>query len=177
MKEDLNFVGAQLTEVTTLYAVGYLMWGLPSGHGTPMFLTFNWRMTGETSGIIPNNLLLTYFKPRNFFPFMITAWSFLTMVNAAARKPTDLMAIRFIQGYFESCVFAGTQFILGSWYTKQELGRRTGLFTASGLAGGMFGGFLQSGIYSSMNGLQGLEGWRWLYIVRPIWWDQHLKKA
>ncbi|KAI4596372.1 hypothetical protein KJ359_005501 [Pestalotiopsis sp. 9143b] len=25
MKEDLGFVGAQLTEVTTLYAVGYLV--------------------------------------------------------------------------------------------------------------------------------------------------------
>ncbi|QKX60329.1 uncharacterized protein TRUGW13939_07472 [Talaromyces rugulosus] len=90
------------------------------------------------------------------------------MVNATARKPQDLMAIRFIQGYFESCVFAGTQYILGSWYTKQELGRRTGLFTASGLAGGMFGGFLQTGIYSSMDGLRGLEGWRWLYIICGI---------
>lgn len=108
---------------------------------------------------------------------MITAWSCLTMVNAAARSPRDLMAIRFIQGYFESCVFAGTQYILGSWYTKPELGRRTGLFTASGLAGGMFGGFLQSGIYSSMDGLQGLEGWRWLYIVRPIYRHEHFKKG
>jgi ACS family pantothenate transporter-like MFS transporter len=99
------------------------------------------------------------------------------MVNATARNPKDLMAIRFIQGYFESCVFAGTQYILGSWYTKQELGRRTGLFTASGLAGGMFGGFLQSGIYSSMDGLRGLEGWRWLYIVRPIYFNELLKRA
>jgi ACS family pantothenate transporter-like MFS transporter len=96
---------------------------------------------------------------------MIVIWSCLTMVNAAARNPTDLMVIRFFQGYAESCVFAGTQFILGSWYTKAELGKRTGLFTASGLAGGMFGGFLQAGIYTSMNGLHGLPGWRWLYIV------------
>ncbi|KAK2774570.1 pantothenate transporter liz1 [Colletotrichum kahawae] len=67
--------------------------------------------------------------------------------------------------YFESCIFAGTQYILGSWYTKKELGQRTGLFTASGLAGGMFGGFLQTAIYSSMNGLHGMPGWKWLFIV------------
>ncbi|KAL4908786.1 hypothetical protein BDW74DRAFT_165540 [Aspergillus multicolor] len=144
MREDLGFQGAQLTTVTTLYAVGYLI------------------------GIVPNNLLLTYFKPKRFFPAMITIWALLTMVNAAARKPTDLMAIRFFQGYFESCVFAGTQYILGSWYTKSELGQRTGLFTASGLAGGMFGGFLQAGIYSSMNGLHGLPGWRWLFLISGI---------
>lgn len=96
---------------------------------------------------------------------MIIVWSLFTIANAAGRKPQDLMIIRFFQGYFESCIFAGTQYILGSWYTKRELGKRTGLFTASGLAGGMFGGFLQTGIYDSMNGLHGLPGWRWLYIV------------
>lgn len=78
------------------------------------------------------------------------------------------MIIRLFQGYFESCIFAGTQYILGSWYTKRELGKRTGLFTASGLAGGMFGGFLQTGIYDSMNGLHGLPGWRWLFIVSVL---------
>lgn len=87
------------------------------------------------------------------------------MINAVARTPQHLMAIRFFQGYFESCVFAGTQYILGSWYTKSELGQRTGLFTASGLAGGMFGGFLQAAIFSSMDGLHGLPGWKWLFLV------------
>ena len=96
---------------------------------------------------------------------MITLWALLTMANAAAQKPQDLMAIRFFQGYAESCIFAGTQYILGSWYTKQELGKRTAIFTASGLGGGMFGGFLQSAIHKSMQGLAGLPGWRWLYIV------------
>ncbi|KAI2601889.1 retrograde regulation protein 2 [Hypoxylon sp. NC1633] len=144
MKEDLDFQGAQLTEVNTLYSVGYLI------------------------GIIPNNMLLTYFKPGRFFPFMIVLWAFLTMCNAAAGRPEHLMAIRFFQGYAESCIFAGTQYILGSWYTKKELGKRTALFTASGLAGGMFGGFMQAGIYRSMNGLSGLAGWRWLYIIDGI---------
>ncbi|KAK7747575.1 hypothetical protein SLS62_009074 [Diatrype stigma] len=144
MKEQLGFEGAQLTIITTLYSVGYLI------------------------GIIPNNMLLTYFRPGNFFPFMITVWAGLTMCNAAARHPRDLMAIRFFQGYAESCIFAGTQYILGSWYTKKELGKRTALFTASGLAGGMFGGFLQSGIHKSMNGLAGLPGWRWLYLIDGI---------
>ena len=96
---------------------------------------------------------------------MIVVWGILCMVNAAAQSPRDLMAIRFFQGYAESCIFAGTQYILGSWYTEKELGKRTGLFTSSGLAGGMFGGFIQSGIYASMNGSAGLTGWRWLFIV------------
>ncbi|KAJ5094868.1 hypothetical protein N7456_010729 [Penicillium angulare] len=36
--------------------------------------------------------------------------------------------------------FQGTHYLLGSWYTEEELGKRSGLFTSSGIAGGMFAG-------------------------------------
>src|SRR5436305_3226002 len=87
------------------------------------------------------------------------------MVTAAAQKPQDIMAIRFFQALFESSTFVGTHYILGSWYTERELGKRSGIFTASGLAGTMFGGFLQTAIYSGLNGHSGLAGWRWLFII------------
>lgn len=85
------------------------------------------------------------------------------MVTAAAQKPQDIMAIRFFQALFESSTFVGTHYILGSWYTEKELGKRSGIFTASGLAGTMIGGFIQTGIHSSMDGLRGMSGWRWLF--------------
>lgn len=88
------------------------------------------------------------------------------MVTAAVSSPQGIMAIRFFLGVAESLAFVGTHYILGSWYTEKELGKRSGIFTASGLAGTMFGGFIQAGIHSSMNGLHGLSGWRWLFIVR-----------
>lgn len=50
-------------------------------------------------------------------------------------------------------------------YTEHELGKRSGIFTASGLVGTMIGGFIQTGIHSSMDGLLGMAGWRWLFII------------
>ena len=90
------------------------------------------------------------------------------MATAAAQKPQDIMAIRFFQAMFEASTFVGTHYILGSWYTEKELGKRSGIFTASGLAGTMIGGFIQTGIHSSMDGLQGLSGWRWLFVIDGI---------
>jgi hypothetical protein len=32
----------------------------------------------------------------------------------------------------------------------------------------MFSGYLQTGLYSSMNGTHGLAGWRWLFILDGV---------
>ncbi|XP_014551885.1 hypothetical protein COCVIDRAFT_111699 [Bipolaris victoriae FI3] len=144
MREELSFKGNQLNQINTVFTVGY------------------------TIGQVPCNIALYYVKPRYFFPLCMVAWGALTMVTAAAQKPQDIMAIRFFQALFESSTFVGTHYILGSWYTEKELGKRSGIFTASGLAGTMIGGFIQTGIHSSMDGLRGMSGWRWLFIIDGI---------
>ncbi|KAE8354145.1 major facilitator superfamily domain-containing protein [Aspergillus coremiiformis] len=141
MKEELNFQGNQLNVINTVFTVGYIL------------------------GQIPSNLALTYVAPRIFFPVMIVLWGGLTMITAAVHNPQSIMAIRFFLGLAESSTFVGTHYILGAWYTEKELGKRSGIFTASGLAGTMFGGFIQSGIHSSLDGTRGLSGWRWLFII------------
>ncbi|KAF7125439.1 hypothetical protein CNMCM5793_001617 [Aspergillus hiratsukae] len=141
MKEELAFHGNQLNVINTIFTVGYIL------------------------GQVPSNLALTYFRPRIFFPAMILIWGGLTMITAAVHNPQGIMAIRFFLGLAESSTFVGTHYILGSWYTEEELGKRSGIFTASGLAGTMFGGFIQTGIHSSLDGVRGLSGWRWLFII------------
>jgi len=141
MKEELNFVGDQLNIINTCFTVGYVV------------------------GMLPANLSLHYVAPRIFFPSCMLVWAGLTMLTATTHQPQSIMAIRFFQGIFEATTFVGTHYILGSWYTERELGKRSGIFTASGLAGTMIGGFIQTGIYSSMNGRNGLSGWRWLFII------------
>lgn len=144
MKEDLNFQGNQLNQINTCFTIGYVL------------------------GQVPSNLSLHYIKPRHFFPSMMLVWASLTMITASVHSPQAIMAIRFFQGIAEATTFVGTHYILGSWYTERELGKRSGIFTASGLAGTMIGGFIQSGIYTSMNGKHGLSGWRWLFLIDGI---------
>ncbi|KAK5653268.1 hypothetical protein OQA88_9167 [Cercophora sp. LCS_1] len=144
MKEDLSFSGNQLNQINTVFTVGYIL------------------------GQIPSNLALSYLRPHIFFPSTMLIWASLTMVTASTHTPQAIMAIRFFQGIAEATTFVGTHYVLGSWYTEREIGKRSGIFTASGLAGTMIGGFLQSGIHRSMDGLAGLSGWRWLFIVDGV---------
>ncbi|KAI0481874.1 major facilitator superfamily domain-containing protein [Xylaria cf. heliscus] len=141
MKEELHFVGDQLNQVQAAFTAGYVV------------------------GQFPANLSLHYVRPRIFFPACMIVWAGLTMVTASVHNPQSVAAIRFFQGVFEATTFIGTHYILGSWYTERELGKRSGIFTASGLAGTLIGGYIQTGIQESLHQRHGLSGWRWLFII------------
>ena len=93
---------------------------------------------------------------------MTLLWAGLTMCTAATHTFSQLAAIRFFQGIVEASTYGGTQYIIGSWYKPQEIGKRIGLFAASGMAGTMFAGIMMTAIYERMNGVAGLPGWRWV---------------
>ncbi|ETS85871.1 hypothetical protein PFICI_03896 [Pestalotiopsis fici W106-1] len=141
LKEDLNMQGTELNQINSVFYVGY------------------------TLGQIPNNIALQKIQPHLYFTCAIIIWGLFTLGTAFVTTWQQVMAIRFCEGIFESATFVGTHYVLGSWYNSQELGKRTAIFAASGVAGNMFSGILQAAIYTNLNGVRGLAGWRWLFII------------
>ena len=141
MKEDLQFKNNDINVANTCFTVGYIL------------------------GMIPNNLILLVAPPRVWLSFCTFAWGLLTLGMFKVTSFEQCCAIRFFQALFESCTFSGTHLILGSWYKESELPIRSAIFTSSGLIGSMFSGFMQVAIHDSLNGVRGLEGWRWLFII------------
>jgi len=78
------------------------------------------------------------------------------------------MVIRFFQGIFEASCFVGVQWILGSWYKPEEIGKRTAIFTSSGLVGTLFSGIMQGAIHKNLDGVSGFAGWRWLFVIDSL---------
>ena len=96
---------------------------------------------------------------------MMVVWGLFTLGTAFVTSAKQIMVIRFFQAMAEASTFVGVQYILGSWYKREELGKRTAIFTSSGLAGSFFSGFLQGGIHKTLDGKHGQAGWRWLFII------------
>jgi ACS family pantothenate transporter-like MFS transporter len=48
------------------------------------------------------------------------------------------------------------------------LGKRLAIFGVSGVAGNMFLGIVQAALYKNLNGVRGLAGWQWLFIVSGV---------
>lgn len=56
-------------------------------------------------------------------------------------------------------------FIVSSWYRKHEQSKRFVVFHSAGIASGAFGSIIAGAITSGMEGVNGIEGWRWLFII------------
>lgn len=64
------------------------------------------------------------------------------------------------QGLAESTFYPGMQYIIGSWYRKDELAKRSCIFhTSSGIAS-MISGYLMDAVYR-LDGRGGFKGWQW----------------
>jgi hypothetical protein len=71
-------------------------------------------------------------------------------------------------GLAESTFYPGMQYIIGSWYRKDELAKRSCIFhTSSGIAS-MFSGYLMAGVYH-LGGRGGFKGWQWYVALQLIW--------
>lgn len=59
-------------------------------------------------------------------------------------------------------------FVLGSWYKSNEIGRRGGAFYVGLTLGYLTASLLQSAALENLDGVNGLAGWRWLFIINAI---------
>lgn len=73
--------------------------------------------------------------------------------------------LRFFIGFLEGSSFVGIQYVLGSWYKANELGKRTAIFSCAAYIGTMISGYLQSAVLEGLDGKHGISAWRWVFII------------
>ncbi|CDZ97527.1 Permease of the major facilitator superfamily [Phaffia rhodozyma] len=144
MKEELNMNANQLVTATSVWTAGYVI------------------------GQIPIQLILTRVSPRWVIPALELGWGVATLALYSIKNMSALYGLRFLVGLTESGFYPAIHLFLGSWYTPRELAKRTSIFYVSGALGTMFSGFLQTAAYEGLNGVHGLAGWRWLFIIDAI---------
>ncbi|KAF4995272.1 hypothetical protein FGRMN_5237 [Fusarium graminum] len=123
---------------------------------------------GMLVGQIPSSIIIHKIRPRIWMSSMVVIWAGLTMASAACRTYAQLCAIRFFMGLAEASTYAGSVYIMGSWYKSNEIAKRTATFTVAGQVGKMFAGAMMAAIHESMDGRAGLEGWQWVFLIDGI---------
>lgn len=144
MKEDLQMNSNQLNMIDVAWTSGYVI------------------------GQLPSQFILAKVRPSIWIPSCELVWTMLTFCLAAATSSNHVIAIRFFVGLAESIFYPAAHFLIGSWYKPSELGKRACIFHASSAIAGMFSGYLQSAVYTGLNGTLGKTGWQWLFIMDGV---------
>ncbi|KAH6653203.1 major facilitator superfamily domain-containing protein [Truncatella angustata] len=144
MSDELNFKGNELVQFQTIFVVGNVVGLLPFIYLFPR---------------VPMHLLV---------PTLDLGWGIFTLLQYRAQSYGEIMAYRFMVSLFEASYFPGVHFVLGSWYRSDEIGRRGGIFYVGLTLGTLTAGLLQSAATTYLDGVHGLAGWRWLFIINAI---------
>ncbi|KAK4118832.1 MFS general substrate transporter [Parathielavia appendiculata] len=145
MEEELNIRGNEYSLFGTFYNIGYLIFEIPS-----MMIVSRPKLT------------------RWYLPTMETAWSVLTFAQCRLSSVPQIYGLRFLLGVLETPAATGSIYILTSWYRADELFKRAGVWYISSNAGAMFGAYLQAAAHRNLNGVGGMSGWRWLFIIDGV---------
>ncbi|QSZ33430.1 hypothetical protein DSL72_004998 [Monilinia vaccinii-corymbosi] len=141
LKDDLGFKGNELVQLQTIYTVGAVV------------------------GEIPIMFLLTHIPIHWLIPFLDISWGIFTLLQYRANGFAELAAYRFLVGWFEAAFFPAMHYLFGSWYRGNEIARRGGIFYIGLPLGTLTAGMIQAGASSRLDGVNGLAGWRWMYII------------
>ncbi|KAK1997677.1 major facilitator superfamily transporter [Colletotrichum falcatum] len=144
LKEDLGFKGNELVQLQTFYIIG--------------------AVTGQ----LPMMFVLTYVPIHWLIPFLDISWGIFTLLQFRVTGFAELAAYRFLVGWFEAAFFPAMHYLFGSWYRGDEIARRGGLFYVGLSLGTLTAGLIQAGASARLEGVNGLAGWRWMYIARPL---------
>jgi hypothetical protein len=114
-----------------------------------------------------NTILLKLFKPSRWMFVLILAWGVSACSSAAAQNFQGMMCVRFAIGMAEAGFYPAVLYHWSFWYKPSELPRRMALFYSVGQLSNALSGLLAFAI-GFMDGLGGLAGWRWLFVLEGL---------
>ena len=131
--------------------------------GTNSFLQFFTYCLFE----VPSNLLLKRLSPSIWLPGIMVAWGTVMTLMGLVQNYHGLLIARIFLGVAEAGLYPGVSFYLTMWYCTNELAFRQALFFSAASVAGAFSGLLAYAIVK-MDGVGGLEGWRWIFILEGL---------
>lgn len=140
MTDDLGMTSKELGNAITLFYVTYVAFEVPC------------------------SLVLKKFRPSRLISLLIFCWSIVLIGTGFMRTVGQLYASRLLLGVFESGIFPCLVIYLSTYYQREEQALRISYLFVSAALSGSFGGLFAYALIK-MDGIQGIAGWRWLFII------------
>jgi len=113
---------------------------------------------------IPSNLLLYRIGARRWIARIMISWGLVSAATAFVVGPHSFYAVRLLLGVAEAGFFPGVTFFLAAWFPAQYRTRMLAWFLIGIPLSSLIGGPV-CGMLLQMDGLLGLRGWQWLFLM------------
>jgi MFS transporter, ACS family, tartrate transporter len=143
LEDDLGFSDTIFGLGAGIFSLGYVLFGVPS------------------------NLLLERFGARRWLAWIMIAWGLLSSSMMFIGGAAGFYVLRFLLGVAEAGFFPGIVLYLTWWFPEARRTRALALFMTAISAAYVAGGPI-SGALLELDGLAGLDGWQWLFLMEGL---------
>ena len=143
LEDDLDFSDTIFGLGAGIFSLGYVIFGVPS------------------------NLALARFGARRWLATIMIVWGLISASMVFIAGPGSFYVLRFLLGAAEAGFFPGIILFLTWWFPERERTRTVALFLTAVAAAYVAGGPLSGGLLE-LDGLAGLDGWQWLFLVEGL---------
>ena len=116
---------------------------------------------------IPSNVILARVGARRWIARIMISWGLVSAGMMFVRSATGFYVLRFLLGAAEAGFFPGIIYCLTRWFPARERARAIAGFMTAVVIAGIVGGPV-SGTLLSLDGVGGLAGWQWLFVVEGL---------
>ena len=141
LKGDNHLVGQDYSWVSSVFYFGYFFWTYP------------------TTLLVARLPVAKYITANTLF------WGAVVGLTAACSNYGGLVTVRFLLGVAEATTTPALMFITSTWYTRDEIPTRTGIWFAGNSVGGIIASLRAYGIGHIEDNV---HPWRWMYIILGI---------
>ncbi|KAH9434782.1 hypothetical protein MCOR02_003745 [Pyricularia oryzae] len=141
LEKDLGMSGFDFNVAVSILFVGYVLFQIPS------------------------NMLITRIRPSLYMSAWMIIWAVVSACTALVHNRGGLIASRFFLGITEAPFYPGATYMLSIFYPRREVATRIALLYCAQILATGFSGLIAAGVFAGLDGVRGLSGWRWLFIL------------
>ncbi|KAK2017164.1 MFS general substrate transporter [Colletotrichum eremochloae] len=105
--------------------------------------------------------------PRTYFTGITMLCGGIVLAMGFLNHWSQMVALRVILGALDSGFFPSCVYLLSTWYTRYEVGKRYSVFYMIVCFASAFAGILAFGL-TRLDGAANLRGWSWIFIAEGI---------
>ena len=117
---------------------------------------------------VPSNLLLARVGARVWLARIMITWGIISALTAFVWNASSFYAVRILLGAAEAGFFPGLLFYCTLWFPRAYRARIFGLTQIAPPLSSVVGAPLSTWLLTSMDGVAGLKGWQWMFVIEGM---------